>query len=123
MIRILLAAALLCLPTISHAATILPHPEGCPRRAFCGCGAAIEVFGKPIRSLWLARNWLKFPRAAPAPGMVAARRGHVFVLRDHVRGPNWLVVDHNSGSRKSRLHVRSIAGFQIVNPRASLAGL
>lgn len=83
----------------------------------------MEVFGKPIRSLWLARNWLKFPRAAPAPGMAAARRGHVFVLREHRRGNVWLVYDANSGGRKTRLHERSIAGFTVVNPRASLAGL
>lgn len=39
---------------LNRQATILPHPPGCPRRAFCGCGAAVEVFGRPIRSLWLA---------------------------------------------------------------------
>lgn len=56
---------------LNRQAMILPHPSGCPRRAFCGCGAAVEVFGRPIRSLWLAARWLDFPRAAPAPGMVA----------------------------------------------------
>src|SRR5688500_3899780 len=49
--------------------TIVSHPLGCPSRAFCGCGAAVRVFGAPIRSLWLAANWFKFPRAAPAAGM------------------------------------------------------
>jgi len=94
----------------------LPHPPGCPRRAFCGCGASIEVFGKSRRDLWLAANWLKFPRTAPAPGMAAARRGHVFVLKQHVSDNHWLAADYNSGGRKSRLHVRSIAGFTVVNP-------
>jgi hypothetical protein len=66
---------------LAHGTTILPHPVGCPRRAFCGCGAAVVVFRWPVRSLWLAASWLRFPRTHPAPGMVAARRGHVFVIR------------------------------------------
>lgn len=102
---------------IAAAATILPHPPGCPSRAFCGCGAAVRVFGAPVRSLWLAANWLRFPRTAPAPGMVAARRGHVFVLEQHLGGDTWLAYDANSGRRLTRLHARSIAGFAIVNPR------
>ena len=100
-------------------ATILPHPAGCPRRAFCGCGAAVEVFGRPVRSLWLAANWLRFPRAAPAPGMVAARRGHVFVIREVLGGGKVLAYDANSGGRKTRLHVRSLAGFVVVNPNGA----
>ena len=100
----------------SVASQIIPHPSGCPRRAFCGCGAAIRVFGHARRDLWLASNWLRFPRAAPAHGMAAARRGHVFVLESHVGGDLWLVTDHNSGGHLSRLHVRSIRGFTIVNP-------
>ncbi|WP_398471574.1 hypothetical protein [Tardiphaga sp.] len=104
---------------IGLAARILSHPPGCPRRAFCGCGASVEVFGCPVRSLFLAANWLRFPRAAPAPGMVAARRGHVFVLRQHISGKTWLAYDANSGGRRTRLHARSIAGFSIVNPHGS----
>lgn len=97
-------------------ATVLPHPPGCPRRAFCGCGAAVEVFGRPIRSLWLAARWLDFPRAAPAPGMVAARRGHVFVIKQVLGDGKVLAYDANSGGRRTRLHVRSLAGFAVVNP-------
>jgi hypothetical protein len=104
---------------IGLAAQVLSHPSGCPRRAFCGCGASVEVFGRPVRSLFLAANWLRFPRAAPAPGMVAARRGHVFVLRQHISGSTWLAYDANSGGRRTRLHVRSIAGFSIVNPHGA----
>jgi hypothetical protein len=100
---------------------IVAHPPGCPSRAFCGCGAAVRVFGAPIRSLWLAANWLRFPRTAPAPGMVAARRGHVFVLEQHLGGNTWLAYDANSGGRKTRIHARSIAGYVIVNPRAGAA--
>ncbi len=101
---------------LQRGATILPHPPGCPRRAFCGCGAAVEVFGRPVRSLWLAANWLRYPRTSPAPGMVAARRGHVFVIKQVLGGGRVLAYDANSGGRRTRLHVRSLAGFVVVNP-------
>lgn len=96
-------------------ATYLAHPAGCPRSAFCGCGAAVEL-GLRDRSLWLARSWYKFPRTIPAPGTVGVRPHHVFVLKQHVGGSHWLVADYNSGGRLSRLHVRSIAGYTIVKP-------
>src|SRR3569623_3811587 len=35
------------MPT-DRAGRAIPHPAGCPRRAFCGCGAAVEVCGKPV---------------------------------------------------------------------------
>jgi hypothetical protein len=101
----------------AEAATIVAHPPGCPRRQFCGCGAAVRVFGSPVRSLWLAASWFKFPRAAPAPGMVAVRWHHVFVLEAHLEGSTWRVYDANSGRRMTRIHPRSIAGYVIVNPR------
>ena len=94
----------------------LPHPAGCPVRQFCGCGAAVEVFGVAKRSLWLAANWFHFPHTSPAPGMVGVRSHHVFVLRQHIEGSVWLIADYNSGGHQSRLHQRSIAGYTIVNP-------
>ncbi len=97
---------------------VVGHPAGCPRRLFCGCGASVRVFGRAVRSLYLAANWLRFPRSAPAPGMVAARRGHVFVLEQHLGGSEWLAYDANSGGHATRIHARSIAGYAIVNPRA-----
>lgn len=98
---------------------LLPHPSGCPSRAFCGCGASIEVFGRSIRELWLARNWFKFPPAAPGPGMVAVRRHHIFVIRE-VRGPGLvLAFDANSGGHKTRIHLRSLAGYSVRNPHGS----
>lgn len=100
------------------AATVVAHPQGCPARLFCGCGAAVRVFGRPVRDLWLAANWFRFPRATPASGMVAVRRHHVFVLESHIGGDTWLAYDANSGRRLTRIHARSIAGFTIVNPRA-----
>lgn len=127
MIRFALAIALGLLSSSSHARThvrrvegsILAHPAGCPSRAFCGCGAAVQIFGRPIRSLWLAANWFRFPRAYPAPGMVAVRRHHVFVLEAHMGGNIWLAYDANSGRHLTRRHPRSIAGYAIVNPHGS----
>lgn len=116
---ILLAMALACLSLPAHA-EILPHPQGCPRRAFCGCGASVELFGRPVRELFLAANWFKFPRAEPGHNMAAVRRGHVFVLKRQLKGDLWEVVDHNSGGRKSRRHARSIRGYVIVDPSAGL---
>lgn len=96
---------------------VLPHPAGCPRRLFCGCGAAVKVFGAPIRSLWRAAEWFRFPRAEPAPGMVAVRRGHVFVI-EQVIGPRTVIAyDANSGRRLTRRHVRSLAGYSVRDPR------
>ena len=94
------------------------RPAGCPR-SFCGCGASIRVFGRIVPGLNLASNWLRFPRTAPAPGMVAARRGHVFVLEQHVEGETWMAYDANSGGRATRIHARSLRGYIVVNPRAA----
>jgi len=104
--------------TPHQAATVVAHPAGCPRRAFCGCGASVRVFGRSVRSLWLAAAWYKFDPASPAPGMVAVRRHHVFVLEQHLGGDRWLAYDANSGRRLTRIHARSIAGYAIVNPHA-----
>jgi hypothetical protein len=94
------------------------RPAGCPH-AFCGCSASLQVFGRIVPSLNLAANWLRFPRAAPSPGMVAARSGHVFVLKEHLGGNVWLAHDGNSGGHLTRLHPRSIAGFTVVNPHGA----
>jgi hypothetical protein len=78
------------------------------------------LFGKIDPYLNLAANWLRrFPRTSPAPGMAAARPGHVFVLVSHVEGNDWLVHDGNSGGGLTRRHVRSIAGYRIVDPNGS----
>jgi hypothetical protein len=97
--------------------TVGGRPAGCPH-SFCGCGASIRVFGRIVPELNLAANWLRFPRAAPAPGMVAARRGHVFVLEQHVEGDTWMAYDANSGGHATRVHARSLRGYTIVNPHA-----
>ena len=92
------------------------RPAGCPS-SFCGCGASLRVFGRVVPELNLASNWLRFPRTAPAPGMVAARRGHVFVLEQHLGGDNWMAYDANSGGHATRIHARSLRGYTVVNPR------
>lgn len=120
MIRSFLAAlALFALISTANAGQIVAHPAGCPPREFCACGAAVEIFGAPIRALWRAAAWLKFPRTVPAPRTVAVRHDghHVMVLLDHVRGSIWRVYDANSGNHLTRIHDRSIAGWSIVDPR------
>ena len=114
--KVIAAVTALFLSIVPAKAEMLPHPNGCPARAFCGCGAAVEVFGRPIRDLWLAANWFKFPRTAPASGMAGVRSHHVFILKQHLGGDIWLVADYNSGGHKSHLHPRSIRGYTIVNP-------
>lgn len=94
------------------------RPAGCPR-SFCGCGAAIRVFGHIVPELNLAANWLRFPRTSPAPGMVAARHGHVFVLERAVGGDVWMAYDANSGGHATRIHAVSLRGYAIVNPHAT----
>ena len=94
----------------------LSHPGGCPHSAFCGCGASVRIFGHPVRSLYLAANWLRYPRATPSPGMVAARHGHVFVI-ERVNGDGTVVAsDYNSGGHMSRMHTVSLRGYVVVNP-------
>lgn len=117
----LLLAALFCALLSPARAEVVSHPAGCPSRAFCGCGAALHVFGRHVRDLWTAASWYRFPRAAPASGHVAVRRHHVFVLEQHVAGDTWLVYDANSGGHETRIHERSIAGYTIVDPHGGRA--
>jgi hypothetical protein len=98
-------------------AEVVAHPAGCPSRAFCGCGASIEVFGRSIRELWRAANWFRFPPASPAAGMVAVRYHHVFVIREVLGSGLVLAYDANSGGHRTRIHVRSLAGYSVRNPR------
>lgn len=96
------------------------RPSNCPHR-FCGCEASLYLFGEIRPELNLAANWKrKFPRTEPASGMVAARNGHVMVLMSHASGDEWMVHDGNSGGGRTREHVRSIRGYTIVNPRATV---
>ena len=95
---------------------IVGHPNGCPRSAFCGCGASVRLFGHPVRDLYLASNWFRFPRAAPAPGMVAVRNHHVFVI-EAVNGDGTVVAyDANSGGHQTRVHTVSLSGYSVRDP-------
>lgn len=107
--------------TSDHAPAVIGgRPAGCPHR-FCGCALSLKLFGRIIPMLNLAANWMGFPHVTPAPGMVAARRGHVFQLLAHRGGSRWRVWDANSGHGRIRIHDRSIAGYAIVNPNSSMS--
>lgn len=96
---------------------VVSNPQGCPRTNFCGCGASVRIFGRPIRNLFLAWNWaIQFPRAEPAPGRVAVRRHHVWVLESHITGDLWLAYDANSGHHQTRIHPHHLAGYRVVDP-------
>jgi hypothetical protein len=87
--------------------------------AFCGAEASRYVFGESKRDLWPARNWIsKYQRASPAPGMAAVRAHHVMILISQVDGLNWRTHDGNAGGHRTWEHVRSIAGYIIVDPHS-----
>ena len=113
----MIAAVLLTGVLAVDAREIVSHPLGCPTVSFCGCGAAVEVFGRPIRDLWLAANWFRFPPAAPAPGMVAVRQHHVFVIRQVLGNGRVIAFDPNSGHHVTQIHEVSLAGYSVRNPR------
>ena len=98
---------------------IVSHPAGCPHSAFCGCGVSVKVFGRPIRELYLAANWFKFPHASPGPGMVAVRNHHVMYIESVDANGNAVVYDPNSGGHQTRIHTRSLSGYSIRNPNGS----
>lgn len=104
-------------------AVMLPHPHGCPARAFCACGASVKVFGKSVRALWPSSAWLRFPRSAPGHMKVAVRPGHLFVIDYMIDAKTAMAWDYNSGKHRSRYHARSIVGYRIVNPSARMAGV
>jgi hypothetical protein len=97
----------------------LPHPSGCPWRAFCGCGVSVRVFGHPVRELFLASNWFRFPRALAGAGMVAVRNHHVMFIESYNGDGNATVYDPNSGGHQTRTHLRSLRGYVVVNPHGS----
>lgn len=106
--------------TGAKASEIQPHPAGCPGRLFCGCGTSLYLLGKAVAAggLAVAANWLGFPKSSCAPRMAAARRGHVFAIISCLPGNKALAYDPNSGGRKTRIHVRSLNGYTVVNPHS-----
>jgi len=101
---------------IADDGTIVSHPSGCPHVAFCGCGVSVKVFGHPVRELYLASNWFRFPRSAPGAGMVAVRNHHVMYIESVDGNGNATVYDPNSGGHQTRIHLVSLQGYRIVDP-------
>jgi len=78
----------------------------------CGCWAAEHFFGSPIRELWLAANWLKFPRTSPAPGTAAIWPNHHHVAPVvGVNGDGTVIVRDSWGTHPVRM-----AGLTFVSP-------
>ena len=101
---------------------VVSHPAGCPRVAFCGCGTSVKVFGHPVRDLYLAANWYRFPSAIAAAGMVAIfGRHHVAYIESVDANGNAVLYDPNSGGHLTRVHVRNISHAHIVNPGSRMA--
>lgn len=105
--------------TRAEAIIVGGRPSGCPYR-YCGCAVSLKVFGRMVDGLNLAANWKhRFPRAAPGPGMVAARNGHVFVIDSMIDTDTALAWDPNSGGGKTRIHPRPLRGYTVVDPTGS----
>lgn len=118
---IVIALVLIAISSTPVKAEIVPNPAGCPKRLFCGCGVSVKVFGHPVRELFLAANWYRFPRAIARAGMVAIfGRHHVAYILD-ANGNSATVYDPNSGGHATRIHARDISRATIVNPTGELA--
>lgn len=106
---------------------VIAHPSGCPWSQFCGCGAAVKVYGHPVAELALAWNWARdFPRTSPHAGAAAVWSHHVAIIESYSGGDIALAYDANSGGHLTREHQISLAGATIVQPggevRASKGG-
>ena len=92
------------------------RPAGCPVKAWCGCGLAVKIFGKPRRDLWPARAWLKIgrPVAAPRTGAIAIFKrgsgGHVGLITA-VLSPNRIMLWSANDGGAVRERERSTAGI------------
>lgn len=95
---------------------LLPHPAGCPRIAFCGCGVSVKLWGQAKREYFRAAAYFRFPKAHAARGMVAVRNHHVMYIEDVDANGNATVYDPNGGGHRTWRRVRSLAGYSIRNP-------
>ena len=93
------------------------RPPGA-HHAWCGDGTSIAVFGRMVPGLALASNWGRFQSAAPGPGMVAYRSGHVKLITGY-SGGGYTCYDPNSGGGVAHSGPCSLSGYRIVNPHAS----
>lgn len=70
----------------------------------CGCWAAEHFFGSPVRELWLARNWLRFPHTSPAAGTAAVwPNGHHVAPVVAVNGDGTVTVADSWGTHPVRM--------------------
>ena len=99
---------------------VVSHPSGCPHTAFCGCGASVRLFGHPVKSLFAAAAWFRFPRTSPTPGAVAVRPHHVFVIVSVNDDGTVVAYDANSGNHLTRIHTVSLSGYSVRMPSGAL---
>jgi hypothetical protein len=108
---VVLAAALLCTPTID--ANARPHPRHHhAHRAHAWCGAYMSrYFGKLDRRLTLARAWVNEGSNAGGPGVgvVVVWRHHVGVITGQAPNGRWIIHSGNDGGAV-RTRPRSVAG-------------
>lgn len=100
---------------VSDSVTYLPHPTGCPGRAFCGCGACVKL-GIPLteckrKGLFLAANW---PRNYRGSARIAVWRGHVAIVDRMTGAHTAMLYDYNSGNHRSRYWERDISRARII---------
>lgn len=78
----------------------------------CGCWAAEHFFGSPVRNLWLARNWLRFPHTQAAAGTAAVwPNAHHVAPVVAVNGDGTVTVADSWGT-----HAVSAARLTFVHP-------
>lgn len=94
------------------------RPEGCPH-AYCGCAVSLRVFGRIVDGLNLAANWSRFRPADPAPGRVAYRAHHVFLIQEVNADGTVVAYNPNSGSGLTRITTVSLRGYRVVDPSNS----
>ena len=79
----------------------------------CGCFAA-QVFGlQADRALWRVAEWLRFPRAEPAPGTAAVWPGRHVAAVIAVHGDGTVTVNDSW----NHAHRVRMAGLVFVRPR------
>lgn len=103
---------------------LIPHPRGCPSRAFCACGLA-RFWGIWRPALNLVANWARAFRHVIGPdiGIAAIRRDRHHIMGIIAGKPgHWRVVDFNSGRHLSRVRIVSdFSGYFFVDPREKIS--
>ena len=89
----------LCL-LLSQPAFAEGRQSGWPH-AWCGAWLAqhFGIGGQKARELWLARNWLRFPKTSAHVGAVAVMRHHVGIVTDVDPNGNPVILSGNHNNR------------------------